>query len=435
MPSARAPMEYMADGWRTSYSIEDWDDWEEAVQTVRPSGIYWTRKLAQERRPLQLTSTMVAWDVAIGVWWAMEEDLKLVNYFGHCGSKMGYRKALSYDGTPDGEDKGNWAYAVCLRTMLTLCTPWDWRVVGTKQLNDETAGDILEAIWGLFWRRSGARRSPTGKPPLRYAALQTLVDQIASVSEDEDDADEVDNYDHDDDGDKDVEDASCELNEKRPLAIMDIMDISDTEAEIDTGSYGTISAQLDDIEEKLFTAKVTKETPEKPETEAEDTKETPERTEPEPKETLERTEPEDTKPKETPEKTEREDTKPKETPKKTEPEDKRPKPTPEKLEISRADILALCKSSEHQGSAPITSDYTKLNREKKKKKGGKADEDDTDGPKKKKRKRKRKKTTAATPRKRKKTTAATPRKTRWTSTKPTTTPEKTEASQVTIFFF
>ena len=130
-----------------------WDDWVQAVQTVRPSGIYWTRKLAQDRRPLQLVSTMVDWDYALGFWYAVEVELKLVELFGHCGSKQGYRKILSRKGTPDGEDKGNWVYSVCLRTMLTLCPPQDWRFVGTQQLGDVMAGDIPEAIWGLLYCR------------------------------------------------------------------------------------------------------------------------------------------------------------------------------------------------------------------------------------------------------------------------------------------
>ena len=29
----------------------------------------------------------------------------------------------------------------------------DWRVQGTEQLNDESAGDIMEAMWGLLLHR------------------------------------------------------------------------------------------------------------------------------------------------------------------------------------------------------------------------------------------------------------------------------------------
>ena len=35
------------------------------------------------------------------------------------------------------------------------CPPNDWRVDGTELLNDESAGDILRAIWGLLFYREG----------------------------------------------------------------------------------------------------------------------------------------------------------------------------------------------------------------------------------------------------------------------------------------
>ena len=36
---------------------------------------------------------------------------------------------------------------------LSLCPPNDWRVVGTELLNDDSAGDVLRAIWGLLYYR------------------------------------------------------------------------------------------------------------------------------------------------------------------------------------------------------------------------------------------------------------------------------------------
>ena len=118
-----------------------------------PQEIYWTVKLHREGRPLNLRSTMVKWDEAIGRWHHMEDDHKLVELFGHDGSKCCWRKVLSYSGKPNGEDQGNWVYAVCLRHMLCLCTPNDWRYVGTQHLNDDSAGDVLRAIWGLLYHR------------------------------------------------------------------------------------------------------------------------------------------------------------------------------------------------------------------------------------------------------------------------------------------
>ena len=38
-------------------------------------------------------------------------------------------------------------------TCCAFFGEFDWRYISTKQLNDEKAGDILEAIWGLLWHR------------------------------------------------------------------------------------------------------------------------------------------------------------------------------------------------------------------------------------------------------------------------------------------
>ena len=115
---------------------------------------YWVRKLRDEDRPQHLATMMVEWDKAVGAWHHMEEQTGLITQLCHMGPKVSYRKVLSYDGVPeDSCDQGNWVYVVCLRNMLCLFPESDWRNASTKQLNDETAGDILEAIWGLLWHR------------------------------------------------------------------------------------------------------------------------------------------------------------------------------------------------------------------------------------------------------------------------------------------
>ena len=97
---------------------------------------------------------MVEWDMAVGAWHHMEEQTGLITQFCHMGPSANYRKVLSYDGVPENSfDQGNWVYAVCLRRMLCLFGEFDWRYISTKQLNDEKAGDILEAIWGLSYHR------------------------------------------------------------------------------------------------------------------------------------------------------------------------------------------------------------------------------------------------------------------------------------------
>ena len=42
---------------------------------------------------------------------------------------------------------------MCLRYIVSCCDEKDWRCKGTQELNDEKAGDVLEAIWGLLWYR------------------------------------------------------------------------------------------------------------------------------------------------------------------------------------------------------------------------------------------------------------------------------------------
>ena len=115
---------------------------------------YWVRKLRDEDRPQHLATMMVEWDKAVGAWHHMEQQTGLTTQLCHMGPSVNYRKVLSYDGVPENScDQGNWVYAVCLRHMLCLFGESDWRYVSTQQLNDEKAGDILEAIWGLLYHR------------------------------------------------------------------------------------------------------------------------------------------------------------------------------------------------------------------------------------------------------------------------------------------
>ena len=118
---------------------------------------YWAKKLRDEGRSPGLRDTMVRFDKECVRWSTMEEELGLISHFGYMGSWQQYRKTLSRDGNPDvswaGQNLGSWTYAVCIRTMLTDFPQHDWRRSGTAQLNDDTAGDILEAMCGLLLHR------------------------------------------------------------------------------------------------------------------------------------------------------------------------------------------------------------------------------------------------------------------------------------------
>ena len=115
---------------------------------------YWANKLREEGRAQSLLETMVEFDEECVRWVKIEIELGLIRDFGYMGRWQEHRKALSHDGTPDGIDLGNWTYAVCIRTMLTDFRNSDVRRRGTEQLNDESAGDIMEAIWGLHFHRT-----------------------------------------------------------------------------------------------------------------------------------------------------------------------------------------------------------------------------------------------------------------------------------------
>ena len=147
-PSARR--QETAFGQELTYWETKGADWQMAQIT------YWQKKLRIEGRPEKLADQMILFDQVVGQWHHMESKRNLVELLGHMGKYHGVCKVLSYDGTPDGKDgsdPGNWYYAVCIRHMLTLFPSRDWRVLGTEQLNDESAGDIMEAIWGLLWHR------------------------------------------------------------------------------------------------------------------------------------------------------------------------------------------------------------------------------------------------------------------------------------------
>ena len=109
---------------------------------------------------------MVLFDQALAEWAELENEMKLIPRLGHMGVDSSSRKANSHAGKPDlGEDRGNWGYACCLRSMLTFFSDADWRVQGTSCLNDESTGDIMEAIWGVLWHRRSGLRVPGGGGP------------------------------------------------------------------------------------------------------------------------------------------------------------------------------------------------------------------------------------------------------------------------------
>ena len=83
----------------------------------------------------------------------------LVLHFMTQGSCAGFRKMLSWDGTVAanpmnnnmGVDLGNYVYGTFLRCFCGFFGPNDLRYRTLVQLNDESLGDILGAIMGLWF--------------------------------------------------------------------------------------------------------------------------------------------------------------------------------------------------------------------------------------------------------------------------------------------
>ena len=82
----------------------------------------------------------------------------LLHFMPH-GSCAGFRKMLSWDGAVAanplnnnmGVDLGNYVYGTFLRCLCGFFGPTDLRYTTLTQLNDESLGDILEAIMGLWF--------------------------------------------------------------------------------------------------------------------------------------------------------------------------------------------------------------------------------------------------------------------------------------------
>ena len=89
------------------------------------------------------------------------------------GDMQGLRKILSYDGAirlsrtgircPDDShrDPGNYWYGVMLRSVALAGSRFSWHNQQyANEYNDETCGDIVEAILGIAWRKRHNLETP-----------------------------------------------------------------------------------------------------------------------------------------------------------------------------------------------------------------------------------------------------------------------------------
>ena len=121
------------------------------------------------RRSLIWPATFSAFDRVIGRLQAIESRHHFIEQFAPHGSKEGDRKRLSYVGgvrkhrgipardtdkyyDPSAvRDPGNYCYGVVMRAWASTSAGWLQDCV-QDEWNDETLGDILEAILGAAWQ-------------------------------------------------------------------------------------------------------------------------------------------------------------------------------------------------------------------------------------------------------------------------------------------
>jgi len=131
---------------------------QKAVEQTLPS-IVETRGLRGWTSLVQLEDALAV----LGYWMSRLDDndssCGLISHFMPQGSCAGFRKMLSWDGAVAanptnnymGTDLGNYVYGTFLHCLCGFFGPNELRYKTLVQLKDETLGDILEAIMGLWY--------------------------------------------------------------------------------------------------------------------------------------------------------------------------------------------------------------------------------------------------------------------------------------------
>ena len=142
---------------------------------------YWTPRLLAEGLPnfeIERAAAQLAdMDRSIGEWICVDDHFHLIEEFMPGGDLQGKRKLLSYDGAIEGRDPGNYCYGVALRNFCNGIRPQDARYHTIAPLNDETLGDIIEAILGLLWNREHGNHLDI-LPHISTPHLQTYVEKL-----------------------------------------------------------------------------------------------------------------------------------------------------------------------------------------------------------------------------------------------------------------
>jgi len=139
---------------------------EELPQIVEARGLRSWSKLVQAEDVLVVQDFWLSW------WDDLETRCHLLDVFMPGGRFAGYTKLLSYDGAVAANadigyisvDLGNYVYGVALYSLRTFFGPGEYRQGNLARLNDESLGDILEAVMGLWWhiQKGSVRLFPGG---------------------------------------------------------------------------------------------------------------------------------------------------------------------------------------------------------------------------------------------------------------------------------
>ena len=139
-------------------------------------------------------------DTMIGNLQAIESQYHFIEQLAPHGSHQGIRKLLSYDGAvrknrgiPSRDtdkywdpsavrDPGNYCYGVVMRAWASTSSGWLQDCV-QDEWNDETLGDILEAILGSAWQLRNGQTIADEKTKAAYEQYTEAIEDAVIAGE------------------------------------------------------------------------------------------------------------------------------------------------------------------------------------------------------------------------------------------------------------
>ena len=168
---------------------------------------YWRRRLSPPKDAVNYSAAVIemardfsAFDGMIGRLQAIESRHHFIEQLAPHGSKQGDRKRLSYDGAvrkdrgiPSRDtdkyydpsavrDPGNYCYGVVMRAWASTGSGWLEDCV-QDTWNDETLGDILEAILGAAWQLRNGQIIVDEKTKAAYEQYTEAIEDAVIAGE------------------------------------------------------------------------------------------------------------------------------------------------------------------------------------------------------------------------------------------------------------